>query len=308
MSTRCLHLCTALVLFGYAGCGGDTATPGAARDPATADKVPVDRFSDQAAMLMRRSAAPSLPGPSQAIDFDQGAPFVTEGFGPHGEKVRYYNFDVQPTVPAPIYVLFRAGEDKPVPGQLNIVDVVPGDQGYSDFWQVHQVTAPSSYVANTVTSKAELVSAGFSVRPTDTLVNCPIVPEGSKAALRVGGGSTALMAGWYRGKTVAYFSFEEKALTGSAVPLSPIYVAFNVNPDQTGGGPGSGFKAESGSAQTHNVVATLPSDATYSPLWLVNVYDNAAFASVGDLSTATAARQLGAGVAKVNCPVVAVGQ
>ncbi len=56
------------------------------------------------------------------------------------------------------------------------------------------------------------------------------------------------------------------------------------------------------------MVATLPSDASYSPLWLVNVYDNAAFASVGDLSTATAAHQLGAGVAKVNCPVVAVGQ
>jgi hypothetical protein len=218
----------------------------------------------------------------------------------------YYNFDVQPTAPAPIYVLFRTGDDKPVPGQLNIVDVIPGDPGYSDFWQVYKVTVPASYLANTVSSKGDITAAGFATQATPTLVNCPIVPEGSRAALRVGGGSPALMTGWHKGKTVRYFSYEERALTGATVPLSPIYVAFNVNPDQTGGGPGSGFKAEAGSTQTHNVVATLPSDARYSPLWLVNVFDNAAFASVADLATATAAPQLGAGVAKVNCPVVEI--
>ncbi len=30
----------------------------------------------------------------------------------------YYNFDVQSTVPAPIYVLFRDGESMPVQGQI----------------------------------------------------------------------------------------------------------------------------------------------------------------------------------------------
>ena len=308
-ATRLLSLAPTLVTLTFAGCGDDKGAPQApggttAHDPATADKASVDRFSDQAAMLMRRSAAPALPGANQPIDFDQGAPFVTLGLGPSGEKVRYYNFDVQPTTPAPIYVLFREGEDKPLAGQLNIVDVIPGDQGYSDFWQVHKVTVPASYVANAATSKADLAAAGFSTEVTETLVNCPIVPDGSKAALRMASGSPALMSGWYKGKTVRYFSFEEKALTGATVPVSPIYVAFNVNPDQTGGGPGSGFKAENGSAQTHNVLATLPSDPSYSPLWLVNVYDNAAFPSVGNLSTAIAARQLGAAVAKVNCPVV----
>jgi len=136
------------------------------------------------------------------------------------------------------------------------------------------------------------------------LVNCPVVPDGSKATLRIGGGSAALMTGWYRGKTVKYFSFEEKALAGTAVPISPIYVAFNINPNQPGGGPGSGFKMEPSSAHTHNVVATIPSDGGYSPLWSVNVYDNAAFPTVKDLPTAMAAAQLGAGVANVNCPVV----
>jgi hypothetical protein len=68
---------------------------------------------------------------------------VTTGLGPHGEVVTYYNFEVQSTTPAPICVLFRKGDDKPVAGQLNIVDVIPGDTGYNDFWQVTK-TSPSS--------------------------------------------------------------------------------------------------------------------------------------------------------------------
>ena len=90
------------------------------------------------------------------------------------------------------------------------------------------------------------------------------------------------------------------------VPTSPIYVMFNINPDQQDGGPGSGFKTEPGTTQTHNVVATLPGDAGYSPLWLVSVLDNAAFDSVTDLASAAAATVLGAGVATVNCPIVSV--
>jgi hypothetical protein len=275
------------------------------KDPASAAKVPVDRFSDQAGTLMRRSASPALPGADQPIDFDQ-PPFVTQGLGPRGEKVRYYNFDVQPTAPAPIYVFFRAGEGTPLAGQLNVVDVVPGEQGYNDFWQVHKVTVPASYLANSATSKADITGAGFPVEATPMLVNCPVVPDGSKATLRIGGGAPGLTTGWYRGKTVRYFSFEEKALTGAAVPTSPIYVAFNVNPNQPNGGPGSGFRSEPGSTQTHNVVAALPADPGYSPLWAVDVYDNGAFPTVKDLATAMAAPQLGAGVARVNCPVVEV--
>src|SRR5213075_1587084 len=116
-----------------------------------------------------------------------------------------YNFDVQPTAPAPIYVLFRAGETAPVAGQLNIVDVVPGVPGYNDFWQVQKVTVPAGYVANTVTSRAEITAAAFPVEATAMLVNCPVVPDGSTATLRLGGGSAALMSGWYQGKIVKYF-------------------------------------------------------------------------------------------------------
>ena len=88
------------------------------------------------------------------------------------------------------------------------------------------------------------------------------------------------------------------------VPLSPIYVTFNLNPDEEGGGPPSGFVTESDSEQTHNVVATVPGDEGYSPLWLVNLYDNADFDDVSDLDSAEAANILATGAANVNCPVV----
>lgn len=286
----------------------DTTGPPAPLDPDTALRVAVDRFSAAAGNLFVRTAGSGLPAANAPIDFDQG-PFITNGLGPNGELVSYYNFDVQPVAPAPIYVLFREGQATPVPEQLNIIDVVPGDAGYNDFWQVVRVTVPANYVANTVTSLAGITAAGYASQATTTIVNCPVVPEGSTASLRLGGGSAQLVRGWYKNQVVFYFSFEEHPLTTTAsdeVPVAPIYVSFNINPGQPGGGPPSGFLTETGTSQTHNVVATLPGDAGYSPLWSVNIYDNADFNTVSDLTTAQAATLLAPGAAIVNCPVVSV--
>ena len=287
-----------------AACDDDPMEP-SPLDPDTAPRVSVDRFSDDAAMLFRRSGNAAMPAANAPIDMDQG-PFITQGLGPDGEIVRYYNFDVQSTTPAPIYVLFREGESSPVAGQLNIIDAIPGDAGYNDFWRVVRVTVPSDYVANTVTSFAELQAEGFETEMTTTIVNCPVVPDGSTADL--GGGADGLTRGWYRDQVVFYLNFGEAPLMTTAngmVPTSPIYVTFNVNPDEAGGGPGSGFRTEAGTMQTHNVVATLPGQTGYSPLWDVRPYDNEAFDMVMDLESAQAAPNFGM-AALVNCPVVSV--
>ena len=132
---------------------------------------------------------------------------------PNGENTIYYNFDVLSTTPAPIYVLFRSGETEPVAGQLNIVDVIPGDAGYNDFWLVNKVTVPSGYIANTITSLAEIMDKGFTITPTTSIVNCPIVPKGSVAAKRYSTSESAeLTRGWYKNKVVYYFNFFEKEL------------------------------------------------------------------------------------------------
>jgi hypothetical protein len=292
-----------------AACGSDepTAIVDSVKDPATAPKVAVDRFSAAAGMLFVRTSTNGLPAPNAPIDMDTG-PFVTSGLGPHGEHIKYYNFDVQPTAPAPIFVLIRDGESSPVLNQLNIVDVIPGQQGYNDFWQVMKVTVPRDYVANTVTSVGEIRARGFRVEPTTSIVNCPIVPEGSVARLRIGGGTPPLIHGWYRGQIVTYFNFDEVDLsstTNGKVPVASIFVSFTINPDQPGGGPPSGFKTEPASLQTHNVVANLPGQPGYSPLWSVMPFNNSAFGSVHDLATAVAAPTFGV-AAIVNCPVVSV--
>jgi hypothetical protein len=286
--------------------GSTAAAPGAIpKDPGSAPRTTIDRFSSAAGMLMVRDDSNGLPEAGMPIDYDQ-PPFITQGLGPAGEVVRYYNFDVQPTAPAPIYVLFREGEDAPVDEQLNIVDVVPGDDGYNDFWRVTKVTVPDDYVANTITSYDEIGEMDLETETTDMLVNCPIVPRGSTATLRYGNEDPGLTLGWYEGEIVYYFNFSERALSGSAVPTSPIYVTFNINPDQEGGGPGSGFVTEADSEQTHNVVATVPDQSAYSPLWSVNPYDNADFDDVVDLDSVLAANVLATGVANVNCPIVEV--
>ncbi len=279
-------------------------------DPNTAAEVAIDRFSDNAGMLFRRSGNAGLPAANQPINFDM-APFITKGYTPNGQVTEYNNFDVMSTVAAPIYVFFKPGASSPVAGQLNIVAVIPGNASYNDFWQVVKVNVPADYVANTASSYADIISRGFSTEVTDMIVNCPVVPKGSTASKRLNGGNADLIKCWYNKQVAYYFSFEEKALkapSGATVLTSPIYVTFNINPNPSDpmSGPASGFVTENGSDQTHNVLATIPSDAAYSPLWSVNVYDNADFSMVSDLNSATMATILAMGVANVNCPVVAL--
>jgi len=277
------------------------------RDPNTAETAVIDRFSAAAGHLQVRNGSNLLPGPNQAVDFDQ-SPFITTGLTPGGQPVQYYNFDVQPLHPAPIWAFFKNGQ--PVSGQLNIINVIPGDSGYNDFWQVYKVNVPNDYTANTITSYDELIGSGYAIEKTSDLVNCPVVPKGSTATKRLNGGDATLTRGWYKSKIVHYFNFSERPLmttSSGMVPAIPIYVTFNLNPDQPGGGPESGFKTESStSLQTHNVIAALPSQSGYTPLWTVMVYDNASFGNVTNLMTAAAAPLLNPQAGTVNCPVVTI--
>lgn len=312
MKTIKLILSLLIMFFLFSKCEKENSDP-IIHDPDEAMKVSVDRFSANFGTLFVRSSENDLPGANEPIDFDQ-VPFITQGLGPNGEIVKYYNFDVLPLQSAPIFVLFKEGEDMPVEGQLNIINVIPGDDHYTDFWHVHKVTVPDNYVANTIASLDDLVAMGYPTERTNIIVNCPVVPEGSTADLRFTSEEpTGLIRGWYKNQVVFYFTFEEKKLTVELpadghpdVPLSDILVTFNINPDQDGGGPPSGFVTEPGTLQTHNVPETIPTDDDYSPLWDVDVYDNADFDNVSNWASAQNANILGEGVALVNCPIVSV--
>ena len=158
-----MNIRIALLVVGSLMAGGSTARADAMKplDPDQAPITAVDRFSDKAANIQVRTPNNHLPGPNQPVDFDTG-PFITQGLPPSTSKpVRYYNFDIQGTTPAPVYVLYHEGEDKPVAGQLDIIDTLPGEKGYNDFRQVWKVWVPKDYVANAVTDAGALSQAGY---------------------------------------------------------------------------------------------------------------------------------------------------
>jgi hypothetical protein len=265
----------------------------------------VDRFSDAAGTLLKRSADTRLPGPNEPIDFDTPSLSIL-GLTPTGEPSLYYHLDVQSTTPAPVYVLYREGEDKPVADQLDILDTLPGEKGYNDFHQLWKIWVPNDYVANTITDAATLLQTGYKTEKTDKLLNMAVVPDKSRARIRFNGGSPELQRAWYQGQVAKFFLFDEAPLSvsGDKVPLSPIYDGFTINPGEPNGG--TQFCTDPGSIQTHNVVGTVPGDKAYSPLWLRVVYDSAACASVHNLDTALKAKVIPAEVLTINCPIVSI--
>lgn len=259
----------------------------------------IDRFAPRAGQLLRRDEVADLPAPGAAIDLDR-PPFLALGLGPDGRPVRYYHFDVQSRVPAPRYRLVHADSRAPVAGQRDLIDVLPGDPGYSDFWRVLLVEVPADHVAGTFTSVAQVLASGAPITPGDHAENCPVVPAGTTARAANVTRRTLL----YRGSELECLELGAPLLLEQGlVPTSPIYVAFRIDPTSPGGGPPSGFRTEPGTAQTHNVLFSLPGDLDYSPLWDVHIYASSDFAAVRDAESAQRTRLVAKGPL-VNCPVV----
>jgi hypothetical protein len=261
--------------------------------PASPKPVPppvIDRFSVQAGHLMTRDKRPDLPAPGAPIDLDK-PPFITQGLAPDGKPVRYYNFDIQPDVPAPLYTFRRGG--KPIDGQLDVVDVIPGGAGYSDFWRITFVELPAG--APTITSATQL--GDLQITSTDRVIDCPVIPRGTTAREAHNVSPPTEIELFYRGARITCLQFAgDLTLDHDRVPTSPIYVTF---------ASAAKFRTEGETAQTHNVVMSLPGDTDYSPLWDVHVYDPAAFDQVHDASSAQSAPLVEHGP-RVNCPIVSV--
>lgn len=299
-------ICVPLAFAWLAACGSDDDGVVTPLDPDTAPKAVVDRFSGEGAILLDRAEMPSLPAAGAPIDFDQ-APFLVRGLGPGGERVTFYHLDAHQPTPINIYLLHHEGQAERVPGQLPIVDYIPGDHGYSDFWRMVRVDVPADYVANTATSGADIFREGWAVTVTDAIVNCPVVPFGSTATRRGGSEGTTLFRGWYKGQVFYYFTFEEQPLrvVDGRVPTSDVYLTFNTNPGATANGWSSGLMTETGTDRTHTIAAALMAPG-YSSFRNVLVYDNAAFATVTDLTSAQAATRIPTEPLLWNAPLVAL--
>jgi hypothetical protein len=290
--------------FVFPACTGDDGGDGAEPlDPDAAEVLAIDRFSPEAGTLMVRDDNPDLPGPNEPIDFDAG--FWAQGYGPTGEVARYYNLDVRPDIAQKGYLFYREGEDTPVEGQLPVTEFIPGEEGYNDFWHLHEVTVPTDYVANTLGSAEAVEASGYTIEPVEQVLNRPLVPAGSMATMRPdGNGEIELARAWIGEKVAYYLDFDEAEipLVNGKVHYSDIYVCFNINPGEDGGGPPSGF-CDEGNGQTHNLITSVPGEVDYSPFWAVSAFDKADFDAVVDEDSFVDIELVAAQIAFVNCPV-----
>jgi len=258
----------------------------------------IDRFSDEAGTMSRRSENSDLPGPNEPINFDEL--FFRNALGPDGTTVGYYDFDVQTIRSAPVYVLVSESDpEERIEGQFAIFDTIPGDDDYNDFWQRVNVLVPDDIEPNSIRSIEDIETAGFEQVRTSMIINCPIVPYGSTA--NVGANERT---GWYEDQYVQYFTFE--ALNTNVrnpgvldVPYAIARVVFEDND------PDKGIKLDS-SGNNHNVFDTIPGDDLYRALWRIDPVAESAFDQIHDWASSKAApdAELDMPQMFVNCPVV----
>ena len=274
--------------------------------------VSIDRFGDSFGTFFRRSVNSNLPSPNEPINFDEN--FLLKGLGPDGQGIEFYHFDVHSPEPAPIY-FFVDAFGSPIEGQLPVFDQIPGDDGYNDLRLIHQVyMTDKQYRPNTITAFADIEAGGYEIVPSGQVMNCVLAPDGSKASKRnYPTDIPVLQEAWYKNQIAKYFLFENPEsiapieFVGDEVNTPLMYAFFENDIDFS-----DGFAIDRVSGGTHNVATRLPSDAGYSPLWALIVFNLGAFDRVSSVATAQdQARNVDnllpmAQVLHVNAPIVGV--
>jgi len=232
-------------------------------------------------------------------------PQATEKMLVHGwyrnEEVVYYDFGMNsPTSgaavsAAPIWAFITGmnadGTPAFVEGQHNVVDVVPGDPGYSDLWEVMLVTVPDGFEPDSIKSREEVESSGYEIMPAGIFVNCPIVPAGTTFE-----NGEELVQGWNKGEAVFYPDF------GPNQPAAIPIWAFITGMDSAG-------NPQFLEGQ-NNIIDSLPGDPGYSAFWLVNLvtvddaYEPNSIKSAADVIAS--GFEVTTTDLVVNCPVVSV--
>jgi len=203
---------------------GPPETPRADRTPPppspedlglTAPLLAVDRFSDAAGTLLRRSLDSRLPKADEPFSLDETR-FTVAVVGPGGVAARCYNLDVRPSKPNRYYVFYdRIGNYRLA--QFPVIEKAPGDPGYSDLWDIWKVITPDAFKetnwirdAATVEKLLSDPNGGFTAASTGIFLNAPIVPEGTTAGSKAEGraGRATRLYAWYHGKRAPFLYFE----------------------------------------------------------------------------------------------------
>lgn len=234
-----------------------------------------------AASLMLAGVAAPAPAMEPVRHFKQK---TTTGFY-QGRTVRYLDFGAMKLARgnkvAPIWAFTNGAS-----GQRNVIDVAPGDKGYTPLWQVVMVTWADDASPRVLRSAAAIRSAEsageVSLQKTTTVVNCPVLGFGQRQTL-----------GFAKDELIAYLDLGPvKLRPGNRV--APIWAFTN------------------GATEQKNVIDVVPGQRGYTPLWQVSMVTWADGSTPRVLRSAAAIREAAAEgeltirrtATVVNCPVV----
>lgn len=122
-----------------------------------------------------------------------------------GKRVEYYLFEPSfvpsdtdwfpsynkfPGMPVQAMYVWRTASGQPDFDQRPIIDRLPFQAGYSDFFEIVWVTPSNDYKTNDIKSRATLLRAEFELEYSGAVLNCPLI--GAEGSLQQS--NTALMA------------------------------------------------------------------------------------------------------------------
>ena len=254
----------AIALLVFAACSTGESTPTqaapAAEDNMSDDSMMDDEKMDDGSMTDDAMSDDKMDDDSMMYPDGEGKPLVTGWY--RDQQVRYYDFGMNSATngdtvaTAPIYVFVHGfdadGNPQPVEGQHNVVNVRPGDPGYSDLWQVMFVTVPDDFEPDSIKSAEDVMAMGYEITPTNMFVNCPIVDHGTKLE-----GGEPLTQGWYKGEQVFYPYFGLNPAVAIPIWVFATGVDADGNPQFVEG--------------QNNIIDSVPGDPGYSAFWRVNL-------------------------------------
>jgi hypothetical protein len=192
-----------------------------------------------------------------------------------GDPIWYWNVDgPNATFIAPMFQL--VGPDGPI--GRPIIDVIPGDTGYTPWWRTVTVRTTAKYAGEKIWSR-EAIDAGVRLgileppEPQREVKNCPVILRDATVPVDVDQTAEPTW-GWYRNRRVHWIDFTDRLDVPTDVhemPLFPVYVMqridqsapiyeFVTGVDVTGDGDLD---------DTNNIFGSKPGGPRYSPLWYV---------------------------------------
>lgn len=153
-----------------------------------------------------------------------------------GQATSYWDFGPAPEIAAPLFYFMDPGTSEPIEHPA-LVDVMPGDTGYSPYWAVFFVNITDAYDGELITSIGAMEEAqrlGLIEAPVASgrYANCPIVA--SEVMLEMLDGSVIAADSWgfIKGERVAWYDMvglmgatelPELAEDGITVPADDLY-------------------------------------------------------------------------------------